>query len=108
MSTEAIEQAKTNREAAYLATADAEQTRLVVLLWQRPTIPDAIGIPPSLWGALKAEGDTPPLFQLGRRLFVRTEDLRAWLDAKAKQARSRSKRIRAQVRIENPINRGEQ
>lgn len=102
MSTEAIEQATTNREAALLATADAEQARRVVLLWQRPNIPDgdipdAIGIPPSLWATCKSEGDTPPLFQIGRRLFVRTSDLRAWLDGKAKGGRPGSKRLRASV-----------
>lgn len=99
MTTAAINQAKTNREAALLARADAEQARRVVLLWQAPVIPDqhipdAIGIPPSLWSALKYEGDSPPLFTLGRRLFVRTADLRAWLDAKANAGRPGSKRLR--------------
>ena len=99
MSTEAIEQAATNREAADLAAADASQAQRVVLLWQRPTIPDAeipeaLGIPPSLWGALKAEGDTPKLFTIGRRLFVRTEDLRAWLTAKAAGGRPGSRKLR--------------
>lgn len=99
MSIEAIEQAATNKEAAYLAQADASQAQRVVLLWQRPTIPDtdipeAIGVPPSLWGALKADGDTPPLFTLGRRLFVKTDDLRAWLNLKAKDGRPGSKKLR--------------
>lgn len=99
MTLEAIEQASTNKEAAYLAAADASQAQRVVLLWQRPNIPDcdipeAIGIPPSLWGALKAEGDTPPLFTIGRRLFARTDDLRAWLYLKAKGGRPGSKRQR--------------
>jgi hypothetical protein len=99
MSLEAIAQCETNREAAYLAAADASQAQRVVLLWQRPNIPDhdvpeAIGIPLSLWGALKTEGDTPPLFTIGRRLFVRTSDLRAWLDLKAKNGRPGSKNLR--------------
>jgi hypothetical protein len=99
MSIEAIEQAETNREAAYLAQADAAQAQRVVAIWQRPTIPDsdipeAIGIPPSLWGSLKSEGDTPPLFTIGRRLFVRTIDLRDWLDSKAKDGRPGSKSLR--------------
>ncbi len=99
MSTEATEQAATNREAALLATAEAEQERRITLLWQRPSIPDndipaAIGIPGTLWGALKAAGDTPRLFTLGRRLFVRTADLRAWLDAKAEKGQPGSKRLR--------------
>jgi hypothetical protein len=99
MSTEAIELAETNREAALLATADAAQAQRRVLLWQCPTIPDAdipeaLSIPPSLWTTLKAEGDTPPLFQIGRRVFTRTADLKAWADAKAKAGRPGSKRLR--------------
>lgn len=100
MSIEAIEQAATNKEAALLATADAAQAARVVSLWARPTIPDAdipeaIGIPPTLWASLKAAGDTPPLFTIGRRLFVKTTDLRAWLDRKAAAGRPGSKRLRA-------------
>lgn len=100
MSIDAIAQCETNKEAAYLAAADAAQAQRVVSIWARPTIPDAdipeaVGIPPSLWGALKAEGDTPPLFTIGRRLFVRTADLREWLDAKAKDGRPGSKKRRA-------------
>lgn len=99
MSIEAIEQAATNREAALLATADAAQAQRVVSLWQRPNIPDAdipeaIGIPPTLWAALKSAGDTPNLFQIGRRLFVRTSDLKAWLDAKAQAGKPGSKKLR--------------
>ena len=102
MSTEAIEQARTNLEAMRLATADAEQARRVVLLWQRPTIPDheipeALSIPPTLWSNLKAQGDGPPLFQLGRRLFCRTADLRKWLDQKASAGQPDSKRLRAKA-----------
>lgn len=78
---------------------DAQQAQRRVLLWAAPVIPDgdiadAIGIPPSLWAALKSQGDTPPLFLIGRRLFVRTEDLRAWLDAKARSGKPGSKRLR--------------
>lgn len=102
MSTEAIDQAETNREAAYLAAADAAQAQRVVSLWQRPAIPDAdvpeaVGIPPTLWGTLKSEGDTPKLFTIGRRVFVRTADLRAWLDAKAADGRPGSKRLRTRA-----------
>jgi hypothetical protein len=102
MSTEAIEQAETNREAMLLATADAEQARRIVLLWQKPAIPDqeipdAVQIPPSLWSTLKAQGDTPPLFTIGRRVFVKTADLLAWLDAKARDGRPGSKRLRQQA-----------
>ena len=99
MSTEAIDQAETNREAALLATADAQQARRVVLLWQQPVIPDhhipdAIGISFPQWKALKDEGDTPPLFAIGRSLFVRTADLRAWLDLKAKGGKPSPKKLR--------------
>jgi len=99
MSVEAIEQAETNREAAYLATADNAQAQRAVALWQLPSIPDhdipeALGVPPTLWQTLKAEGDTPPLFTIGRRLFVLTADLREWLAGKAKCGRPGSKRLR--------------
>lgn len=102
MSIEAIEQAATNREAAYLAAADASQAQRITLLWQRPIIadgeiPEAISIPPTLWATLKAEGDTPPLFTIGRRLFVKTDDLRNWLTLKAKDGRPGSKKLRAKV-----------
>jgi hypothetical protein len=102
MSTEAINQAETNLEAMRLATADAEQARRAVLLWQRPfladaEVPDALQIPATLWASLKAAGDSPALFQLGRRLFVRTSDLRAWLDAKAEHGRPGSKRLRSRA-----------
>jgi hypothetical protein len=93
---EAIDQAKTNQEAVLLATAEAEQARLVSELWQHPQladpeIPVAAKIPQSLWATCKAEGDTPPLYTIGRRLFCRTEDLRAWLDAKARDGKPGSR-----------------
>lgn len=99
MSTEAIEQAATNREAALLATADAEQARRAVLLWQKPIladaeIPEAIGIPGTLWETQKSIGDTPKLFMIGRRMFVKTDDLRAWLDAKAASGKPGSRKLR--------------
>jgi hypothetical protein len=99
MSIEAIDQAATNREAADIATADAAQAQRVVLLWQRYTLPDqdipeALGIPYSLWATVKSEGDGPPLFVIGRRLFVRTTDLRSWLDLKAEGGRPGSKKLR--------------
>jgi hypothetical protein len=100
--TEAVDQAETNQEAALFATAEAEEARRRVLLWQQhvladPEIADAIGIPPTLWATLKAEGDGPPLFTIGRRIFCRVEDLRAWLDEKARNGRPGSKRLRAKV-----------
>jgi hypothetical protein len=99
MSTTEIEQAQTNQEAALRASADAEQARRLVLLWQKPhlsdqEIPDALGIPPSLWATLKANGEGPPLFQIGRRVFTKTADLRTWLDEQARDAQPGSKRLR--------------
>jgi hypothetical protein len=84
-------------------SSDASKDQRVALLWQRPTIPDAdipdaLGIPPSLWATQKADGDTPPLFTIGRRLFVRTVDLRAWLDEKAKTGLPGSRRKREAAR----------
>jgi hypothetical protein len=99
MSSEAVDQAKTNEEAAHLAAAEEAEARRVVLLWQRPILPDrevpnAIDLPQSVWERCKADGDTPPLFTIGRRLYVRTKDLAAWIDAKAREGRPGSKRLR--------------
>jgi hypothetical protein len=82
------------------AATEAERAQRQVLLWQKPFLPDheipaACDIPPTLWASLKQTGDSPPLFQLGRRLFVKTSDLRAWLDEKARAGRPGSKRLRA-------------
>lgn len=103
MSIEAVEATETNREAALLATADAQVAQRQVLLWQKPTlrdseIPDALGIPSSLWQECKRAGDTPRLFQIGRRLFVRTADLRKWLDEKAAAGAPGSKPLRAKAK----------
>lgn len=83
--------------------AAAERSRRVVLLWQQPIladeeIPEAIKVPATLWGTCKQAGDTPKLFTIGRRLFVKTDDLRAWLDAKAALGAPGSKRLRAAAR----------
>lgn len=102
MSVEQIQQAETNHEAMLFATADAAQAARIVSLWACPTIPDqhipeALGIPPSLWAEQKRQGDTPPLFLIGRRLFCRTSDLRKWLDGKADAGRPGSKKMRART-----------
>lgn len=57
-------------------------------LWDKPVLPDeeipqAIGLPPSTWAQVKARCQGPPMFKLGRRVFVRTADLIAWLEARA-------------------------
>ena len=69
-------------------------------LWDLPYIKDsdvplAIHVPPAAWHAQKAIGDSPKLFCIGRRLFVRTSDLRAWLDKKADAGQPGNRRLRA-------------
>lgn len=60
----------------------------VVALWGKPILADseaaaALGLPRSSWALLKRRGEAPPTFSIGRRVFVRTEDLRAWVDKRA-------------------------
>jgi len=60
-------------------------------LWKKPVlsdteIPDAVGLASSTWHVLKARGDCPQLFRIGRRVFVRTSDLHAWINGKAERA----------------------
>ncbi len=60
-------------------------------LWTQPILADAeipvtLEVPYSSWQLQKSRGDCPKLFKIGRRVFVRTSDLRAWLDNKAAQA----------------------
>ena len=85
-------------------TAAAAAPALATSPWDKPYLADgeiaaAIGIPPSLWAACKRDGDSPPLFQIGRRLFVKTDDLRAWLDGKAARGAPGSKRLRERAAI---------
>jgi len=87
---------------AVLAQESAAEAARRVALWQLPMvadadIPTALDVPPSLWNQQKTIGDTPPLFNIGRRLFVRTADLREWLDEKAKRGAPGSKRLRRQA-----------
>ena len=49
-------------------------------------VPVVLGMAPSSWQALKASGKGPPIFRIGKRVFVRTRDLLAWLDLQAKAA----------------------
>lgn len=87
---------------AALAQQAAEEVRRRAALWDLPLIadsdvPSALDVPASLWNQQKSIGDTPPLFCIGRRLFVRTADLRAWVDAKAAAGRPGSRRLRQQA-----------
>ncbi|MDA8110235.1 MAG: hypothetical protein M0015_16660 [Betaproteobacteria bacterium] len=100
---EAVDRAATNREAALLAEAEAREAERRALLWRAPVladrdVPDALNLPPSAWNSVKSEGGGPPLFTIGRRVFVRTDDLRAWLDQLAAQGKPGSKRIREAAR----------
>ena len=72
-------------------------------LWELPVNADAdvpvmLDCPESLWGKQKQLGDTPPLFEIGRRLYVRTIDLRAWLDGKAAAGAPGSRRHRERAK----------
>ena len=76
-----------------------EETKRAVLLWQLPLmpnrdIPTALNVSPGLGAALKAAADTPPLLELSRRSFVRTSDLRAWIDEKADAGKPGVRRLR--------------
>lgn len=78
--------------AAEEREARIEQARAARIadLWRQPhmsdsEIPDALKLAPSSWQLLKARGDGPRLFSIGKRTFARTEDLRAWLDSKVGQ-----------------------
>lgn len=86
MTTEAIDTLREHQRDALLAQAAAAEAERRATLWQMPVIADAdvplaLDVPPSLWNQQKTIGDTPPLFTIGRRVFVRISDLRQWLDA---------------------------
>lgn len=68
-----------------MACHDAQR---VAALWQKPLlsdqeIPEVLGLPYASWQLSKKRGDSPKMFEIGRRKFARTIDVRAWLDAKA-------------------------
>jgi hypothetical protein len=74
--------------AEYEATARMAllHAQRVASLWEKPILSDddvplAVGLAPSTWHAIKARGEGPVWFNIGRRRFVLTADLRAWLDA---------------------------
>lgn len=71
-----------------LAQIQREEAQRVAALWQKPALCDsdaaaAVGLPYSTWSLLKARKETPCMFSLGRRVFVKTEVLRAWLEERA-------------------------
>lgn len=72
---------------ALRAQIERDQAQRVAALWSKPLLSDpeiaeALGLPLSTWQMLKSTGRTPPLFNLGRRVYARTADLRAWLDTR--------------------------
>jgi hypothetical protein len=80
----------------------AAQAARIASLWNWPLIPDgqiheALGIAESQWAAQKRIGDTPPLFTIGRRLFVRSVDLLQWVNDKAAVGKPGSKARRAEA-----------
>ncbi len=72
-----------------LARISRDHAQRIAALWQKPILADAeiaeaIGLPYSSWQALKGKKDIPPLFNLGRRVYANTENVRAWLNSKTK------------------------
>jgi hypothetical protein len=68
----------------------AERARRLGDLIASPALPlsDAamfLDLPLSTLDKLRAEGKGPRCFKLGRRLYVRQQDLRAWLDYMAQE-----------------------
>lgn len=69
----------------------AERSRRMGDLIAAPALPIAdialfLDLPLSTIDKLRAEGRGPRLFKLGRRLYCRQADLRAWLDTEAERA----------------------
>jgi hypothetical protein len=66
----------------------ADRARRMTDLINAPALPVAdvalfLDLPLSTVDKLRAKGKGPKCFRLGRRLYVRHADLRAWLDAMA-------------------------
>jgi len=80
---------KDHEAARQQAHVDLLKAERVVKLWEQfsianSDIPVALQIPETQWEVQKAAADCPPLFTLGRRLFVLTSDLQQWMINKAK------------------------
>ena len=57
----------------------------VAALWACPIIPDAdvpaaLNLPASTWQVRKKSADSPPIFSIGKRSYVRTAELLAWCE----------------------------
>lgn len=75
------------------ARIDRDRAMRIAALWRKPVlsdkeIPEAVGLASSSWQALKLTGDAPTLFRIGRRVYARTVDVKAWLDRKAENAKT--------------------
>ena len=62
----------------------------IAALWDKPVLTDeeiplAVGLAASSYHAIKARGEGPPSFNIGRRKFSLTDDVRAWLGSRAKE-----------------------
>jgi hypothetical protein len=64
-----------------------DQAQRIEALWRRPVLTDveaaeALSLPHSSWCLLKrSTNPAPPVLFLGRRAYVKTSDLLAWVDA---------------------------
>jgi hypothetical protein len=71
----------------------AERARRMGDLIAAPALPLAdlalfLGVPLSTVDKLRAEGRGPRTFKIGRRLYVRQDDMRSWIDRMATEAAS--------------------
>jgi hypothetical protein len=74
-------------------------------VWASPHIADAdipvaLNIPERLWRALKAQGDTPPLFEIGpKRVHVLTSELLKWVTNKGTLGLPGTQKQRKEARL---------
>jgi hypothetical protein len=78
-------------DAARLAEIQRNRAERIAAMWLRPALPEddvplVLSYPPSSWAALKASGNAPRSFRIGRRCYYLTADLRAWLERRAEAA----------------------
>ena len=90
----------TYRAKPLTANVDATQAARFANIWEfwphvpDQLVPELLGIPDSLWGECKRQADCPPLYNIRKRLFVRTADLKKWLDEKAEAGAPGSRPMR--------------
>jgi hypothetical protein len=65
-----------------------EDAQRIAALWQKPLLSDteaadAIGLAYSSYQLLKARNEAPETFHIGRRVYVRTDTLRKWINERA-------------------------